>query len=103
MSVKKTAAAESTETVAEPTADKKAMQKHTEPVVYVGPTVPGVATRNTVFNNGLTQELKDAQDKEPAFKGLVVPVSSLATATNDIASKRGATYTFYERAAKYKA
>lgn len=81
---------------------KKAVAKQ-ETVVYVGPTISGVASHNTVFNNGLPQSVQDAITKEPAFKNLLVPVSALAAATSDIANKRGATYVFYEKALNYKA
>lgn len=81
---------------------KKTVTKQ-ETVVYVGPTISGVASHNTVFNNGLPQGMQDAIAKEPAFKNLLVPVSALAAATSDIANKRGATYVFYEKALNYKA
>lgn len=73
-----------------------------ETVVYVGPSILGVANRNTVYNNGLPQELQDAIKKEPAFKNLLVPISQLSAAGSDIANKRGAAYTFYEKAMQYK-
>lgn len=81
---------------------KKAVAKQ-ETVVYVGPTIAGVASHNTVFNNGLPQNVQDAITKEPAFKNLLVPIGALAAATSDIANKRGATYVFYEKALNYKA
>lgn len=82
--------------------NKKVTAKQ-ETVVYVGPTVVGVASHNTVFNNGLPQNMQEAIAKEPAFKNLLVSVSALAAATSDIANKRGATYVFYEKALNYKA
>lgn len=79
------------------------MSKTETVVVYVGPTIPGVANHNAVFNNGLPKGMQDAIEKEPAFKNLLVPVAQLAAATGDIANKRGATYVFYEKALNYKA
>lgn len=73
-----------------------------ETVVYVGPSILGVANHNTVYNNGLPQELQDAIEKEPAFKNLIIPISQLSAAGSDIANKRGAAYTFYEKAMQYK-
>lgn len=92
--------AEAVEEVIEPKAEPKAK---TETVVYVGPTIPGVASHNTVFNNGLTEEMKAAIEREPAFANLVVPIKRLAQAGQDIANKSGATYVFYEKAMEYKA
>jgi hypothetical protein len=74
-----------------------------ENVVYVGPTIAGVATHNTVFNNGLPQSLNEAIAKEPAFKNLLVPISKLASTLSDISNKSGAAYVFYQKAEKYKA
>jgi hypothetical protein len=81
----------------------KTKSETVETVVYVGPTIPGVASHNTVFNNGLPQGVTDAIANEPAFNNLLVPVNGLAAALSDIANKRGATYAFYEKAANYKA
>lgn len=38
-------------------------QKAPSKVVYVGPTIFGVAVQNTVFNNGLSDELKKPSRK----------------------------------------
>ena len=46
--------------------------------VYIGPTIPGVATHGTIYNNGPSRELEEAMKKEPAFKGLLVPVDKLS-------------------------
>lgn len=73
-----------------------------ETLVYVGPSILGVAYHNTVFNNGVPQELQTAMDEEPAFKNLLVPIGQLAAVGSDIANKRGAAYIFYEKALQYK-
>lgn len=73
-----------------------------ETLVYVGPSILGVAYHNTVFNNGVPQELQTAMDEEPAFKNLLVPIGQLAAVGSDIANKRGAVYIFYEKALQYK-
>lgn len=73
-----------------------------ETVVYVGPTVTGVATHNQIFNNGLPDGLKAAIEKEPAIASLIVPISELAAANQSINTKTGATYVFYSRVLKNK-
>lgn len=70
--------------------------------VYIGPTIPGVATHGTIYNNGPSRELEEAMKKEPAFKGLLVPVDKLANASAEIERKDGAAYVFYQQAMKYK-
>jgi hypothetical protein len=114
MSTKKTAATEE-KTTEDKTPEEVAENKEitetkteektekTETVVYVGPTVPGVAVHNVILNNGITEELKKAIEKEPAFANLIVPVTSLAKTAKDIEGKNGAAYVFYEKAATYKA
>ena len=51
----------------------------------------------------MTEEMKAAIEREPAFANLVVPIKRLAQAGQDIANKSGATYVFYEKAMEYKA
>lgn len=76
--------------------------KEVETLVYVGPTIVGVASHSTIFNNGLPDNLKAAIDKEPAFNGLVIPVNRLAGALKEIETKSGATFSLYEKVADYK-
>lgn len=90
-------AVESKTTKATKTAEKKQ-----ETVVYVGPTIPGIGSRNMVLNNGLTEELKEAIEKEPAIASLIVPISELAAANKSINTQTGATYVFYNRVLKSK-
>ena len=65
--------------------------------VYVGPTILGVATRNTVYGErprGLDRAIKAA----PYLAGLCVPVSGLADALAQIDRGEGGAYTLYQRA-----
>lgn len=91
-----------TTTDATPKVASTATKTVPQSVVYVGPSILGVAYHNTVYNNGLPQELQAAIEKEPAFKSLIVPISQLSAVGSDIANKRGVAYIFYEKALKYK-
>lgn len=71
--------------------------KPPEVMVYVGPTIRGVANWCQVFNNGLSNELQDVMEKNPAFKGLVVPISKLSIAVSEIEGRSGATYVLYNK------
>ena len=73
-----------------------------ETVVYVGPTIAGLASYGTIFNNGLPEGLKTAIEKMPAFRGLLVPLANLAKASKEIETKSGATYVLYTKVANYK-
>ena len=71
-------------------------------LMYVGPTIVGVASHGTVLNNGLTEPLKAAIEKEPAIRGLLIPIESAAVALRDIDTKTGVTFSLYEKVANYK-
>lgn len=72
-------------------------------MVYVGPTIIGVAAHNTFLNNGITPELEAAAKKEPAFKNLVIPATDLAFEAANLRAGKGAIYEFYKKAAAYQA
>ena len=71
-------------------------------LIYVRPTIAGVASHGMVFNNGLSKELNAAMEKEPAFNGLVVPVTELAKAIKEIEREFGATYVLYNKVVNYR-
>ena len=47
-------------------------------LVYVGPDLPGISARYTVYNNGLPKALEEHIKTKPVFRSLVVPVERLA-------------------------
>ncbi len=65
--------------------------------VYVGPTIEGVATRNTVYED-LPERLQAAIKERPYLSGLCVPISKLAAALWQIDTKQGGTYALYKKA-----
>lgn len=65
--------------------------------IYIGPTIDGVAIRNTVYEE-LPEPLKKAIEAAPYLAGLCVPISSLADAMKQINGKSGATYKIYSKA-----
>lgn len=82
---------------------KRTGAKKPEIMIYIGPTITGVAAHNTFLNNGITDSIRKAMDKEPAFKNLVIPAENLAAAASDLREKRGAIYEFYKKAVAYRA
>ena len=93
-----------TETTEEAKKPAPAVQQieQVETLAYVGPTIVGVASHSTIFNNGLPDSLKLAMEKESAFRGLVIPINKLASALKEIDTKSGATFSLYEKVANYK-
>lgn len=67
-------------------------------IVYVGPTIPGVANRNTVFDGSLPQSLQTAIQETPIIGNLVIPISRLSDALTQIRTKSGSIYTIYQKA-----
>lgn len=66
-------------------------------VIYVGPTIVGVATRNTVYEE-LPEALRKAIQLNPYLSGLCVPIPRLAGAMGQIDRKQGSIYTLYTKA-----
>lgn len=81
MSTKKTATAAALEETAAVTAAEAAGNAAaSEPVAYLGPDLKNVAINGTVYVGGIPQALQEKIEEVPAIKGLLVPVSNLATA-----------------------
>lgn len=66
-------------------------------IVYVGPTIVGVATRNTVYSE-IPESLQTAIQETPFLGNLCVPISALADAMEQIRHRKGAIYTMYKKA-----
>lgn len=64
-------------------------------VVYVGPTVPGVANQNTFYSNGIPTPLTEAIAKNPAMGGLVIPLDQLPDTMKKLRGGCGHIYRLY--------
>lgn len=71
-------------------------------LIYIGPTIDGIAIRNTVYEK-LPEPLEAAIKKAPYLSGLCVPISELSKALKQISSKSGTTYKLYIKALKESA
>lgn len=71
-------------------------------VIYVGPSILGVATKNTVYE-GLPDSLQAAIETAPFLSGLCIPLESLPEAMAQIRAKSGSFYTLYTKALHYGA
>ena len=79
---------------------KKSLKK-TEIMVYIGPDIPG-ARQYTVFNNGLTDALKEKIEEHPFFNSLVIPIGRLPQASMELAKEGSALNLFFRRAKESK-
>ena len=69
----------------------------TSKIIYVGPTITGVATRNTVYD-GMPEALARAAKTRPYLSGLCVPLSKMADALGQISKQQGSAYTLFNKA-----
>lgn len=70
-------------------------------VIYVGPTILGVATRNTTYDQ-IPATITEAAAAAPYLASLCVSVSDLPEALRQIRAKEGAYWTFYKMAKGYR-
>ena len=79
---------------------QKIEKKQKKTVIYIGPTIVGVVTQNSIFNNGIPYELEETMKEIPVVEKLIIPVESLATASQQLNKKQGILYTCYEKVKK---
>lgn len=65
--------------------------------VYIGPTITGVATRNTVYDD-VPEELNKVVKALPYMAGLCIPFSGLGKAMTQIQQQAGHSYTLFCKA-----
>lgn len=82
-------------------ARSKTAMKRTEQVMYIGPSIKGVASTNTIFNNGLPDRLIQKIGEEPVIGTLIVPVKDLAEARKEINEPASAIRACYEQVLFY--
>ncbi len=70
----------------------------TGPAAYCGPTLPGVARQYTVYRNGLPAPLAEAAERNPALRGLIVPLDRLPEARRAVSQKSGKLYRLFRLA-----
>ena len=91
-------AVKETEKTVSKTPREKVEKKET--VIYIGPTISGVITRNTILNNGPTKSLKELLGKVPVLKEMLVPVEKLSEAMNSITVEGSAMNNCYKQVVK---
>lgn len=84
-----------------PAAEPKRKEAPKAPMMYVGPTIHGVAIQNTVYTKK-PDALEEAQKECPEFGNLYLPIMKYAMAEQMIRKKSGYIYTAYKKALEYK-
>lgn len=78
-----------------PKKDKTA-ERETSTVVYCGPTIPGVAKRFTVYQNGLPAQLEEKAAAIPEIRGLLISMPDLPDAMHHLRVETGRIYRLYQ-------
>lgn len=80
---------------------KQETPKTKEPVIYIGPSIVGVATKGTVYKNGLTPQMGKAVEELPALNTLLVEIGKITQARKDLKNKESAVSICYAKAEEY--
>ncbi len=83
------------------TRKKKTVQVQAEPLMYVGPTIRGVAIQNRVYTE-VPQTAKEAMTACPLLSNLFVSVKRYPDAERQIGAKKGSLYVAFDAALSYK-
>lgn len=80
---------------------KNGEKKETGTVIYIGPTIPGAAAMNTIFNNGITEELEKVTKEMPALASLIVPIEKASKARGQLSEPDSPVRICFEKALEY--
>ena len=68
-----------------------------EQVMYIGPTLRGVAKSGAVFSDGIPKKLEKLAAKKPIIKNLIVPISGIVQAKKDVYTEGTVAAVAYDR------
>ncbi len=71
------------------------------PLMYIGPTIPGLVATATVFNNGIPEAFTAKAQECISLSELLVPIEKVAEKTKEIQKGIGATSVFYQKVCTY--
>lgn len=84
-----------------PAKKKQPAAKAPETVLYVGPTINGIAITGTVYSS-IPEAAKAAKADAPMILNLFIPIKEYGEAERMIREKRGYVYSAYAEAQKFK-
>lgn len=76
-------------------------QEAVKTVIYIGPSIAGVAATGTVYRNGLTPQLQKAVEEMPALNMLLVDVGKVVQARSSLRDKSSGMSICYRKAEEY--
>ncbi len=69
--------------------------------MYIGPAVPGVVKKGTVFIGGLPEGLAEMAGKLPCIRNLVVPIGDITKARKALSEQGSIENVSYARVEEY--
>lgn len=98
MAKAKTSTAEEVRETAEA---EKEVKKEPENLMYVGPTIPGLAIQNTVYTE-LPAAAAEVCKEVPEMRNLFIPVIKYPAAEQMLRTGKGYIFSAYKKALEYK-
>lgn len=77
-------------------ADQQGKKK--EPLMYIGPTVPGIAIKNRVYEE-IPESLKEAIKEVPEYGNLLIPITEYPEAELMLSTGKGYAASAYKKVA----
>lgn len=72
-----------------------------EPLMYVGPTIPGFAIQNVVYTE-IPKAAAEACKDVPEMRNLFIPILKYPAAEQMLRTRKGYIYSAYRKALNYK-
>lgn len=70
-------------------------------VIYLGPAIPGTVQAGVIFRNGVTTQMEEALQEEPALKMLLVEIGRVCKAKKELKDCGSAVSVCYKKAEAY--
>lgn len=73
-----------------------------EPTMYIGPTIAGLLPTSTIFQEGVLPDYVKSKIEEcPSIQELILPISEVSKAKNELAAGKGAVSIFYRKVQQF--
>lgn len=89
-------------TVKKPTAGQAVGEKMSA-VIYLGPSITGVAVTGTIYKNGLTPQMQKLKEELPVIGKLLVSVEHTAKMRKELRDPQSAASVCYQKTLEYAA
>ena len=73
-----------------------------EPTMYIGPTIAGLLPTSTIFQEGVLPDYVKSKIEEcPSIQELILPISEVSKAKNELVAGKGAVSIFYRKVQQF--